>query len=448
MTAAVETENPAETFVQDEIAPPTLLELRRAVHCSIERRSQVEHLLADFAPVASKLASENKAEVRKGVGMWALGRVEEAVRVLEPSRQSKERSYVLGLCYLEVGRPNDALAQLKEAAEAAPDDLQVKLASLEARLKVGLFDEAEKMFGQLAKKLDGSADYHYLRGLSSDLQGFFSEAGDAYERALELEPGHARSLFRLAHMLDLHGDDARAVELYEQLRKLRPCHVNTMINLGTIYEDRGDYERAAECYRAVLDYYPNHARAKLYYRDAVASSSMFYDEDAARREAKIQQILSQPVAEISCSPRVRAALQRLNVTTLGDLAQKTEEDLLGLPNFGRTSLRELREILTARGLNLAAGEGAAPSVLPGEEAPAAAPIPGGTPSEEAQGKNLAEMDWSGRIQKLIEKLGFVTVGDLLKVSEAELLKNKNLGMTSIKEIRKKLGQFGVAMREE
>jgi len=45
-------------------------------------------------------------------------------------------------------------------------------------------------------------------------------------------------------------------------------------------------------------------------------------------------------------------------------------------------------------------------------------------------------------------MSLVTVGDLLKRTEKDLLKSKNLGVTSIKEIRKKLGQLGVSMKPE
>jgi DNA-directed RNA polymerase subunit alpha len=84
----------------------------------------------------------------------------------------------------------------------------------------------------------------------------------------------------------------------------------------------------------------------------------------------------------------------------------------------------------------------------GEGSDGPAVLPTGAPSEEMLKKNLSEFEWSGRIQKLFEGIQMTTVGDLLKLSEADLLKNKNLGMTSIKEIRKRLGQLGVAMREE
>ena len=72
----------------------------------------------------------------------------------------------------------------------------------------------------------------------------------------------------------------------------------------------------------------------------------------------------------------------------------------------------------------------------------------GPVSEETHTKNLSDLEWSGRIRKVYEKLSLVTVGDLLKRTEKDLLKSKNLGVTSIKEIRKKLGQLGVSMKPE
>lgn len=433
-----------EILSAEDLTTEKLHELRREIHCHVDLRTQLEELVADFGPVARKLSSENKAEVRRGTAKWLLGLSEEAIPILEPTRAGKEKAYVLGQAYLEAGRPSDALAQLKEAAEADGSDPLISAALCEAKIRAGKFEEAETHVERLLKK--ETAQAHYLKGLLADLQGYHEEAMKAYERALELEPGHPPSLFRVAYIMDLRGEDARALELYEQLRKLRPTHLATALNLGVIYEDRGDFERAAQCYQAVLDYFPNHPRAQLYMRDAKASMTMFYDEDAARREAKMAQVLAQPVAEISFSPRVRTALQKLGINTLGDLVRHSEEDFLGIQNFGRTSLRELKEFLSSKGLSLASGTG---GPAPESAAPAVEPVvaPGPVP-DELQKKNLTDFEWSGRIRKVFEKLGLVTVGDLLAKSEKDLLKSKNLGVTSIKEIRKKLGQLGVAMRTD
>jgi DNA-directed RNA polymerase subunit alpha len=429
----------------EDLSPEKLHEVRREVHCHVDLRVQLDELLAEFgSKVAKALSSENKAEVRRGTTLWLLGKSEEAIKVLEPARVSKERSYILGVSYLEAGRPQDALAALKEASEADGSDAHISAAYCEAKIRAGKYDEAETHVDKLLKK-DGAQGF-YLKGLLADFQGYHDEAMKSYEKALEIEPGHPSALFRLAYIMDRFGEDSRALELYEQLRKMRPMHLNTVMNLGVLYEDRGEYERAIQCYQTVLDYYPGHGRAGLYLKDAQASLTMFYDEDAARREAKVAQILGQPVAEISFSPRVRTALQKLGVNSLADLVAKSEEDLLQIPNFGRTSLRELKEFLSSKGLSLASASGPGGIVEPAvEEAPV---ITEGPVNEETLKKNLSDFEWSGRIRKVYEKMGVVTVGDLLKRTEKDLLKSKNLGVTSIKEIRKKLGQLGVSMKPE
>ena len=429
----------------EDLSPEKLHEVRREVHCHVDLRVQLDELLAEFgSKVAKALSSENKAEVRRGTSLWLLGKSEETIKVLEPARVSKERSYVLGVSYLEAGRPQDALAALKEASEADGSDAHISAAYCEAKIRAGKYDEAETHVDKLLKK-DGAQGF-YLKGLLADFQGYHDEAMKSYEKALEIEPGHPSALFRLAYIMDRFGEDSRALELYEQLRKMRPMHLNTVMNLGVLYEDRGEYERAIQCYQTVLDYYPGHGRAGLYLKDAQASLTMFYDEDAARREAKVAQILGQPVAEISFSPRVRTALQKLGVNSLADLVAKSEEDLLQIPNFGRTSLRELKEFLSSKGLSLASASGPGGIVEPAvEEAPV---ITEGPVNEETLKKNLSDFEWSGRIRKVYEKMGVVTVGDLLKRTEKDLLKSKNLGVTSIKEIRKKLGQLGVSMKPE
>ena len=52
------------------------------------------------------------------------------------------------------------------------------------------------------------------------------------------------------------------------------------------------------------------------------------------------------------SVRSRKALQRLNINTIGDLAARTEAELLGCKNFGQTSLNEIKQQLTAFGIGL------------------------------------------------------------------------------------------------
>ena len=64
------------------------------------------------------------------------------------------------------------------------------------------------------------------------------------------------------------------------------------------------------------------------------------------------EILTKGVGELELSVRSRKALQRLNINTLGELASRTEDELLGCKNFGATSLNEIKQQMTSFGLGL------------------------------------------------------------------------------------------------
>lgn len=63
-------------------------------------------------------------------------------------------------------------------------------------------------------------------------------------------------------------------------------------------------------------------------------------------------VLNKPISVLDLNVRARKALQMLNVQTLGDLASRTEAELLGVKNFGQTSLDEVKEKLKDYNLEL------------------------------------------------------------------------------------------------
>ena len=65
-----------------------------------------------------------------------------------------------------------------------------------------------------------------------------------------------------------------------------------------------------------------------------------------------EHVLNKNVNELELSVRSRKALQRLGVASVGELATRTEAELLGVKNFGQTSLMEIKQRLTELGLSL------------------------------------------------------------------------------------------------
>jgi len=62
--------------------------------------------------------------------------------------------------------------------------------------------------------------------------------------------------------------------------------------------------------------------------------------------------LELPIEELDLSERPRNCLKRARVDTIGQLVQKTEDDLLAITNFGSKSLEEILQKLDERGLSL------------------------------------------------------------------------------------------------
>ena len=63
-------------------------------------------------------------------------------------------------------------------------------------------------------------------------------------------------------------------------------------------------------------------------------------------------VLNKPISSLDLSVRARKALQLLGIGTVGDLAMRTEAELMGVKNFGSTSLDEIKERLELHNLSL------------------------------------------------------------------------------------------------
>jgi DNA-directed RNA polymerase subunit alpha len=62
--------------------------------------------------------------------------------------------------------------------------------------------------------------------------------------------------------------------------------------------------------------------------------------------------LDRSVEELELSVRSYNCLKNANISTIRELVQKSEQEMLKTKNFGRKSLNEIKEILTAMGLGL------------------------------------------------------------------------------------------------
>ena len=69
-------------------------------------------------------------------------------------------------------------------------------------------------------------------------------------------------------------------------------------------------------------------------------------------KTKMRKLLNMSVNEIELSVRAANCLNNANITTVGQLAMKTEAEMLKYRNFGKKSLNEIKDKLQALGLML------------------------------------------------------------------------------------------------
>ena len=308
----------------------------------------------------------------------------------------------------------------------------------------GRGEEAERLLEQTPSGQTETATYHYHLGCVREIQGCYEEAIDAYERALQLEPAHRPTLFRLAYLYDLRGEGELAIDYYKQCVQQPPVHEGALVNLGVLYEDTSRYDEAIECFSRVLKANPSHQRAKLFLRDAEASQVMYYDEESERRRDKRNQVLEIPVTDFELSVRSRNCLRKMNIKGLGDLIHHTEQELLSYKNFGETSLQEIKDMLASKNLHLGmTAEGRDHRVgAPTPPAPVLAATP---PSSDGQSVTIADLELSARSRKALDRLGIETLGELANLTEERLLGCKNFGETSLNEVKQVLRRYGLAL---
>ncbi len=74
--------------------------------------------------------------------------------------------------------------------------------------------------------------------------------------------------------------------------------------------------------------------------------------DEQQPEPALNPNLLRKVDELELSVRSANCLKNDNIVYIGDLVQRTEQEMLRTPNFGRKSLNEIKEVLTQMGLYL------------------------------------------------------------------------------------------------
>ncbi|GEM_PF-71999 len=420
---------------------PQLTLLREAV--SRQQSADVRRTSQELrASVDGDGSPSQGALVRLGVALHLLGNHRDAKAYLNRTEGHPIAAFYLGHVCIALNQPEVAVTNFAAASQSGYDAVECELQRVAALRLAGQIDEAEAALKAVAAKAVSRADYSFQMGCLLADHGDNLGAIEYFERAVDMDPHHARALFWLGNESTRHGNDEDAISLYERALSRPPLHLGTLLNLGLLYEDRESYDQAAFCFRRVLEADPTNERARLYLKDIDASEGMFYDEEHVKSEQKKQQTLDRPIGDFELSVRSRNCLDRLGIVTLGDLTDITEQELMSSRNFGETSLKEIGELLVQNHLRI--GE-RVETRKPDTMTPPADLDP---EQRAAMDRPISDLNLSVRARKCMVRLNLTGIGELLVKTPDDLLSSKNFGVTSLNEIRGKLAEIGLSLRND
>ena len=409
-----------------------------------QQSSEARQYLTELGGRLDDGESLSDAELfRLGILNFLVGRHGRAADILSGLSHDALAPFYAAQSMLSQERYTEAAQKFEEAGNAGYDKVGCSLMQAGAIRAGGDVETAEQILKQVAGEAASRAEYSFQMGCIMADRGDTFGAVEYFERAVDMDPHHARALFWLAAENALHGNDEDAIRLYEQALSKPPYYMGALLNLGLLYEDCENYLSAAYCFRRVLEYDPNNARAELYLKDIDATKDMYYDEDSVKQEQKLQQLLGKPVTDFELSVRSRNCLTSMDIHTLGDLTEVSEQELLGGKNFGETSLHEIRDLLSAHSLRIGQNLHRAKQqemIIEQENL---------SPQEQAMmNRPVTDLNLSVRSRKCMSRLGLNTIGALLQRTPDELLASRNFGVTSLNEIRAKLTEVDLKLRND
>ncbi len=286
--------------------------------------------------------------------------------------------------------------------KAAEDHFQAGL-RLEAE---GDRPEAIRQFRKAAQ-LNEKPEYLFRLAYMLDLVGEEDEAVATYEHLCSAERAHFNALVNLAVIYEDRGEISKAEKCLRQVLETKPNHMRARLFLKDVTASRDMYydeeqardraKRAALFNTPVTDFelsvrarnclkkmqirtlgdllriseaellsYKNFGETSLHEIKAMLSQKSLrlgqgLEGQFSRMRQEIYEqlrgkapdsVLNKPISVLDLSVRARKALQLLNIQTIGDLATRTEAELMGVKNFGQTSLDEIKEKLGNYGLSL------------------------------------------------------------------------------------------------
>ncbi|MBI3466514.1 MAG: tetratricopeptide repeat protein [Planctomycetes bacterium] len=190
-------------------------------------------------------------------------------QVLLADPRHSDALHMLALVFSETGRPDAAIAKLREATAVQPNN-PIQWTNLGKIYRdTGQPAEAVECHRRAIALKEDFPEAHFNLGLAYEDLGKFDEAIAAVRRATELRPGYAAAHYNLGNLLRAKGLFRKAVGAYETALQIRSDLADAHMGIALAWQALGESEHAAEHYRHVLRLFPVSEAARKSARQAL-----------------------------------------------------------------------------------------------------------------------------------------------------------------------------------
>jgi tetratricopeptide (TPR) repeat protein len=221
-----------------------------AAHQKLEH-GEPQEAIAVLEKLAASGKSVKGAQHELGIAYYRTGKLLSAEKAFERAMEEDpndiESVQMRGLTLYRLGRPAAAIPFLEQVRQWTPN------ANADANYVLGLcylnsqrYDDARVAFAnQFSLPRDSGQAYLLLSKML--MQANLSEAGaEAAKKALDLKPNLPLAHFLLGEFYLLKSDTERALQEFEQEREISPANAAVYDRLGDVYTRSGKYQEAQE----------------------------------------------------------------------------------------------------------------------------------------------------------------------------------------------------------
>lgn len=182
--------------------------------------------------------------------------------VLAENARQPRALHMLGMAFLETGQPDVAIAMLRRAVEAAPEEPKYLYRLAHTLYQQKKFEEAAEAFLRITVLEPERPLAYSVLGLLRRRQRRLDEAIEYFSQALRLDPGLYEERVNLGATLQQAGRHQEAIVIYKEILDTVPDQAEAWSNLGAAYDNLARWEEALMAYRRAVALKPDLDKAR------------------------------------------------------------------------------------------------------------------------------------------------------------------------------------------